>query len=133
MRSYDAINVMADNKASELEYWHNGDSKNKAGWKRQKPPQAEIRIPGVVHEASTLYMGTPSDPKACVDDNYRPFGSKNVYVTGAALFPSAGTCFHPLHSCMLLKERIGSWNPTLTMCGYAQDLARKLCKREVPC
>ena len=31
------------------------------------------------------------------------------FVTGAALFPTAG-----------------SWNPTLTMCGYAQDLARKL-------
>jgi choline dehydrogenase-like flavoprotein len=32
-------------------------------------------------------------------------------VTGAALFPTAG-----------------SWNPTLTICGFAQDLARRLHK-----
>lgn len=104
--TYDAITVMAGSEASKLEYWHND-----GGWKPTKAPTSDIRVPGAVHEASTLYMGKPSDPMASVDDEYRPFGSRNVYVTGAALFPSAG-----------------SWNPTLTMCGYAQDLARKLSK-----
>ena len=104
--TYDAITVMAGPAASNLQYWHNN-----GGWKSTKPPTLDIRVPGAVHEASTLYMGELSDPMASVDKEYRPFGSKNVYVTGAAIFPSAG-----------------SWNPTLTMCGYAQDLARKLAK-----
>lgn len=41
--------------------------------------------------------------------SFSPYGIENVHVTGAALFPTAG-----------------SWNPTMTMCGYAQDLAYKL-------
>jgi hypothetical protein len=39
--------------------------------------------------------------------NWQPLPMQHV--TGGALFPSAG-----------------SWNPTLTMCGFAQDLARKI-------
>lgn len=102
--TYDTITVMAGSGADQLEYWH-----NVGGWKKARPPVSAIRIPGVVHEASTLYVGEESDPQASVDSDYRPFGSNNLYVTGGALFPTAG-----------------SWNPTLTMCGYAQDLARKL-------
>lgn len=86
---YDAIAVMADKKAREVEYWHN-DGTGNAGWRREKPPTAEVRVPGVVHESSTLYMGNKSDPSAAADENYRPYGCENVYVTGAALFPSAG-------------------------------------------
>ena len=41
--------------------------------------------------------------------DYRPHGVRNVYVTGGGLFPMSG-----------------SRNPTLTMCGLAQDLAEKL-------
>ncbi|KAH8822170.1 hypothetical protein DL96DRAFT_1714521 [Flagelloscypha sp. PMI_526] len=63
--------------------------------------------------ASALYMAKnlEEDKTASVDLNYRPYGLEagNVYVTGAGLLPTAG-----------------SWNPTPTICGYAQDLAKKL-------
>lgn len=107
--TYQAIDVMA-RSGKGLEYWHPGK-----GWKAEKPIQGDIRIPGVVHEGATLYMGKQNEKngnsKPSVDEQYRPFGVNNVYVTGGAIFPT-----------------IGSWNPTLTMCGYAQDLARKLVK-----
>jgi choline dehydrogenase-like flavoprotein len=50
------------------------------------------------------------DPaKSVVGLDYRPHGIRNVYVIGGGLVPTSG-----------------SWNPTLTMCGLAQDLAEKL-------
>ena len=101
---------MADAEAGQLEYWHDdGTGSGNGTWNKQLPAKTEIRIPGVVHEASTLYVGHESDPGACLDESYRPFGCKNVYVTGGAILPTAG-----------------SWNPTLTLCGYAQDLAKKV-------
>ena len=101
---------MADTEAMNLEYWHDDGTGSGDGiWKKERPAQKEIRIPGVVHEASTLYVGKESEPGACLDESYRPFGCKNVYVTGGAILPTAG-----------------SWNPTLTLCGYAQDLAKKI-------
>lgn len=101
---------MADSEADKLEFWHDdGTGSGNGIWKKTRPSTSEIRIPGIVHEASTLYMGPYTDPHAAVDTSYRPYGCKNVYVTGAGLFPTAG-----------------SWNPTLTMCGYAQDLAKKI-------
>ncbi|TFK63544.1 FAD/NAD(P)-binding domain-containing protein [Pluteus cervinus] len=105
--TYDAIKVMAGDRAGRLEYWHNKTS----SWEEDPAPVSEIRVPGVVHETSTLYMSDDleNDPHASVGPDYRPRGCGNVYVTGGAIFPSSG-----------------SWNPTLTMCGYAQDLARKL-------
>ncbi|PPQ94234.1 hypothetical protein CVT25_006660 [Psilocybe cyanescens] len=105
--TFDAITVLAGSKFEEIEYWHN-EGKN-CGWSKEKLTDSEIHVPGLIHDASTLYMGPESDPHAGVDENYTPYGCKNVYVTGAAIFPSAG-----------------SWNPTLTMCGFAQDLARKI-------
>lgn len=106
--TFDAISVMADSEAGQLEYWDSA-----RGWIKSRPLVSDIRVPGLMHDASTLYVGEESDPQASVDDQYRPFGSRNVYVTGAALFPSAG-----------------SWNPTLTICGYAQDLARKIASKK---
>ncbi|KAF8188466.1 hypothetical protein K438DRAFT_1919759 [Mycena galopus ATCC 62051] len=84
-----------------------------SNWRKERPTEKSIRVPGIVHETSTLYMSDDleKDPQASVGPQYTPRGCSNVYVTGGALFPSSG-----------------SWNPTLTMCGYAQDLAKKLVK-----
>lgn len=120
---YATISAMAG-RSSDVDYWH----KNKNGpgsWKKGVPaPQCDIRIPGIVHEASTLYMGGSDFQKEnvtrkansypVVDASYRPYGCKNVYVTGAALFPTAG-----------------SWNPVLVIAGYAQDLAAKIVEKRM--
>lgn len=98
---------MAGDSAGEVEFWHDaitetlpGDAfsdteviKEPAGWKKEHPPQDMIRVPGVVHETSMLYMSDnlETDKTASVDQNYRPRGCNNVYVTGGALFPSSGS------------------------------------------
>jgi choline dehydrogenase-like flavoprotein len=109
--TYNTIKAMSggDAVASSIEYW----DENAHGWKSARPPVDTIRIPGIVHEASTAYVG-PREKGGSLDEWYRPHGVENVFVTGAALFPTAG-----------------SWNPTLTMCGYAQDLAHKLYLKQV--
>lgn len=105
--TFDAIEVMAG-KGQEIEWWHQPKPADKPGvWERSRPGVETIRMEGIVHEASTLPMG--DDRNCCVDSNYKVKGVSNVYVTGGALFPTSG-----------------SWNPTLTMCGYAQDLAIRL-------
>ncbi|KAI6755989.1 hypothetical protein HG530_011725 [Fusarium avenaceum] len=104
--TYDTITQMAggNEHASDIEWWNEATH----SWSKKKPPVDTIRIPGIVHESSTCFMG-PKEIGGSVDELYRPHGIENVHVTGAALFPTAG-----------------SWNPTMTMCGYAQDLAHKL-------
>ncbi|KAM3549285.1 hypothetical protein MY1884_008807 [Beauveria asiatica] len=104
--TYATIKEMAggNEHASSIEWW----DEKAHGWKKTKPAVDTIRIPGVVHESSTCFMG-PKASGGSVDELYRPHGIKNVHVTGAALFPTAG-----------------SWNPTMTMCGYVQDLAERL-------
>lgn len=107
--TYDTIKEMAgggddEEHESSIEWWDEASH----GWIKTKPAVDTIRIPGVVHESSTCFMG-PKKTCGSVDELYRPHGIENVHVTGAALFPTAG-----------------SWNPTMTMCGYAQDLASKL-------
>lgn len=70
----------------------------------------------MVHEGSTLYIG--SDEDAVVGLDYRPKGVENVYVTGASLYSVSG-----------------SWNPTLTMVGLAQhftDTLSRQSKSEIP-
>jgi len=64
---------------------------------------------GMVHESSTLFIGDDKEPDAAVGLDYRLKGVENVYVTGASLWPTAG-----------------SWNPTMTMVGLAQHLADNL-------
>ena len=102
-----AITNHGDGSEVELEYWVEG-ADGKGAWHTERPPQEQIRLNIIVHEASQLWIGkNPEDSVVGLD--YRPHGVSNVYVTGGALFPTSG-----------------SWNPTLTMCGLAQDLARKL-------
>jgi choline dehydrogenase-like flavoprotein len=106
--TYQTIQAMVTNRIQpEIEYWI--DTPDGGGfWSASRPDQHQIRLNIIVHEASTLWMGT--DPQtSVVGTDYRPHGVHNVYVTGGSLFP---TC--------------GSWNPTLTMCGLAQDLADRL-------
>ncbi|KIY72082.1 hypothetical protein CYLTODRAFT_368212 [Cylindrobasidium torrendii FP15055 ss-10] len=129
--TYEAIEVMAGPAASgKIEFWHDADVVQLpkdydtttvvqlagAGWQAQRPPASKIRVPGLVHETSTLYMSDDlvADTGASVDSQYRPRGCKNVYVTGGALFPTSG-----------------SWNPTLAMCGFAQDLADQLYEKKM--
>ncbi|OJJ37023.1 hypothetical protein ASPWEDRAFT_50365 [Aspergillus wentii DTO 134E9] len=112
--TYQAIQVMSNQPVTDnglgqgIEYWDT----NTNSWKAQKPAVDTIRVPGAVHESSTAFVGEKSKGGS-LDDMYRPHGVKNVHVTGGAVFPTAG-----------------SWNPTLTMCGFAQDLARKLHKEQ---
>ncbi|KAM0378659.1 hypothetical protein ACHAPY_006366 [Fusarium culmorum] len=104
--TYDTIIQMAGGHEheSDIDWW---DEESHA-WIKTKPAVDTIRIPGIVHESSTCFMG-PKASGGSVDELYRPHGIENVHVAGAALFPTAG-----------------SWNPTMTMCGCAQDLAQKL-------
>lgn len=97
---FDAIKVIADQQAPTLEYWNYVTNK----WDDVKvEPSSDhcSRIDFLFHEASTLYMAEDltTDKTASVDKNYRPYGldAGNVFVTGAGLFPTAG-----------------SWNRTLT-------------------
>ncbi|EQB56617.1 hypothetical protein CGLO_03361 [Colletotrichum gloeosporioides Cg-14] len=104
------LNSFPECRKTGLEYWHIDEHEpNKGSWKPAHPKQSEIRIPGIVHETSTAFMGSNPSDGSSVGPKYNVHGVPNVYVTGGALFPTAG-----------------SWNPTLTMCGFAQDLARQL-------
>ena len=91
----------------KIEYWI--DNPDGTGyWSTDKPPQEQIRLNIIVHEASQLWIGE-NPATSVVGLDYKPHGVKNVYLTGASIFPTSG-----------------SWNPTLTMCGFAQDLAKKI-------
>ena len=110
--TYETIEVMSTppnlQPSEGLEYWHSKKTGQAGFWAKKRPEVSDIRVPGIVHEASTAYMGDKATGGS-VDELGRPHGISNVCVTGGALFPTAG-----------------SWNPTLTMCGFAQHLARKL-------
>lgn len=98
---------MAGREKDHVEYWHDATVKQKdansfqdismveagQGWKQEKPPVNMIRVPGIVHETSTLYMSDDleADPHASVGSSYQPRGCKNVFVTGGALFPTSGS------------------------------------------
>ena len=85
---------MAGLKKDDVEYWHDEQQNPNGGlWLSKKPEKPQIHVPGIVHECSTLYMGPESDIHAAVDENYTLYGCKNVYVTGAAIFPSSGRLY----------------------------------------
>jgi choline dehydrogenase-like flavoprotein len=104
-QTIDAL-VSTEGATPAIEYWI--DDGASGAWRPARPPQVQTRLNIIVHEASSLWMGTDL-ATSVVGLDYRPHGVGNVYVTGASLFPTSG-----------------SWNPTLTMCGLAQDLADRL-------
>ena len=90
---YDAVKVIAAEKASDLEYWHRSPD-GKAGYWSKDPLLAEdMHRPNIVHDTSTLYMSDDLeiDKHASVGPDYKPKGCGNVYVTGGALFPTSGS------------------------------------------
>lgn len=89
--------------AARVEYWDDATG----SWTRERPGREARRVPALVHEGSTMWIGEDDDAPVGLD--YRPRGVENVYVTGGALWPASG-----------------SWNPTMTMVALAQDLAEKL-------
>ena len=109
--TYQSIEALVTGRTCPtIEYWIDEDD-GEGHWSINKPPQEQIRLNIIVHAASQLWMG--KEPKTSVTGlDYRPHGVNNVYVTGGSIFPTSG-----------------SWNPTLTMCGFAQDLAKKLSTR----
>ncbi|KAL7926943.1 hypothetical protein ACQKWADRAFT_93541 [Trichoderma austrokoningii] len=106
---YQILDVLGSNQPKAIEYW-DGDA-NKWVDKRPSLGSESLGAPGVVHEASTAFVGRKQNGGS-LDSLYRPHEIANVFVTGSAAFPTAG-----------------SWNPTMTMCAYSQDLARKLVNR----
>lgn len=102
--------VLSPKGAGRVEYWQTASK----SWVAKRPPTEEIRVPGMVHESSTLFIGDDEEPDAAVGLDYRLKGVENVYVTGASLWPTAG-----------------SWNPTMTMVALAQHLADNLSKVEL--
>lgn len=98
--------VLSPAGAAHVEYWHGAP--DSGGWTSIRPELVERRVPGLVHEGSTLWID--ADPaKGPVGRDYRPHGIDNVFVTGGGLWPTSG-----------------SWNPTMTMVALAQDLADNL-------
>jgi choline dehydrogenase-like flavoprotein len=95
--------VLSPKGPGRVEYWH-ATTGNAGEWLNKRPPVEQIRVPGLVHEGSTMWIGEGEDSVVGLD--YRPHGVENVYVTGASLWPASG-----------------SWNPTLTMVALAQHLA----------
>ncbi len=91
-------------EGTNVQYWHEATSGGT--WRSERPPVTQIRGPGIVHEASTMWMGDEEDKSAPVGVDYRPRGVENVYITGAALYP-----------------RCGSWNPTGPMVALSIHLA----------
>jgi len=105
-------NVFAPGQ-DKVEYWvplteeEKKTHRNSTGkWASRRPELDERRVPGMVHESSVTAMGKYPNQGNVVGLDFRPFGVSNVYVTGSGLWRTAA-----------------SWNPTMTMCAFAQKLA----------
>ena len=98
--------VLSPEGGNKVEYWNNSTQ----DWVKEKPKEDERRVPGLVHEASTMWLGKDSKDSVTGLD-YRPHGIENVYITGASLWPTGA-----------------SWNPTMTMVAFSQHLADNLSK-----
>ena len=106
--TFDMLTALSPKGADAVEYWHG--SAEIGAWNSTRPSVEERRVPGLVHEGSTLWID-PDPNEGVVREDYRPHGVDNVYVTGGGLWPQSG-----------------SWNPTLTMVALAQDLADQLAR-----
>lgn len=97
------VKVFAGGDRSIVKFW-DFSAPAETAWKSSFQ---KLRVPGMVHESSVLSMG----PRATESTGYdfRPYGTKNVYVTGSSLWPDGK-----------------SWNPTMTMCALTQRLADNL-------
>lgn len=105
--------VLSPQGITNVEYWHPDVSGNGGSWKKgERPTRDQIRVPGLVHEGSTMHLGDANDANAVVDLDYRLKGVNNVYLTGTSLWPQSG-----------------SWNPTMTLVALSQHLADKLSKQ----
>jgi len=73
--TYETIAAMAGD-VHQVEYWdeERDEDGTPRGWAKEKPDVVNIRIPGIVHEASVSYVGKDGS----LDDLYRPHGVKNV-------------------------------------------------------
>lgn len=98
-------NALSPTGHTGVEYWHG--TPDQGTWTPTRPPVTQRRVPALVHEGSTLWLGP--DDTSPVGLDYRPNGINNVYVTGGALWPAAG-----------------SWNPTMTMVALVHDLIDQL-------
>ncbi len=97
--------VLSPQGKKQVEYWHG--TPDSGHWDRERPSQKQRRVDALVHESSTLHLGT--EQTAPVDLNYQLKGTKNVFITGGGLWP-----------------QWGSWNPTPTMVALTQHLADQL-------
>lgn len=97
--------VLSPDGTDHVEYWH-GDP-DTGTWGSDRPGIPERRVPGLVHESSSLPIGEEED--STVGTDYRLNGVENVYIAGGSLWPTGG-----------------SWNPTMTMVALTQDLAERL-------
>jgi hypothetical protein len=109
--------------SQNIEYW----SEHGQGWIKRRPSKTERRSPMLVHEAGLTSVGDAQHPRT-LDEHFKVRGCDNVvspvlsytqkhaeflpqFVTGGGILPTAG-----------------SWNPTLAICGFAQEVARDLAK-----
>ncbi len=89
--------------SNKIEYWNSVAN----CWEKTHPSSDLLKRESLVHPASTMWIG--NDRSSPVDLDYKVRGVDNVYVTGGALWPTAG-----------------SWNPTCAMTALSMDLADKL-------
>ena len=105
---FDILDLLKNEKNGRIEYWtKTTPDGTQWKWTEEKPNELERRKNVAVHESSTMYIGNEED--APVDLDYKLRGTTNVYITGGALWPTAG-----------------SWNPVLTMIALTMDLIERL-------
>jgi hypothetical protein len=75
--TFDMLNALSPNGADVIQYWHG--SAEVGEWNSTQPSITERRVPGLVHEGSTLWID-PNPKNGVVGEDYRPHGVDNVYV-----------------------------------------------------